>query len=172
MKDRQHLALMAPEGSIGAELGVAKGRLTLRIMQLNHFGAFHAVDKWNDHHNEAEYEGVVDLLAGFEKLDIHRMGAKEWLDTVPDSSLGFVYIDCYANNGQENGSILEAAWPKVIEGGLFAGDDYDVNYQTNVRAVDAFAAEVDRKVCIYDDHIKNGLTKSVFDRSKSWYFRK
>lgn len=167
---------MAPEGSIGAEIGVATGQLTQRFMELRHFSSFHAVDKWDDHHDMQEYESAVRLLEPYEsKLVIHRMEAKEWLSQIDDGILGFIYIDCYAKNGQEKGAILDAAWPKLAEGGLFAGDDYETRYPVTVESVDRFAADHDKKVNVYDRHLNKlmaGECKSVWDRSQSWYIRK
>ena len=126
-RDRQHIALKAPAGSTGCELGVASGGLTVRFLDLGHFVEFHAVDKWDDAgHNIHEYDGVVDRLKDYEELTIWRQPAITWLEQIPDQSLGFVYIDCYAHTGQDEGSILQAAWPKLQVGGLFSGDDYDL----------------------------------------------
>lgn len=159
---------MAPEGSVGVELGVASGQLSRRFMDLGHFSAFHAVDRWSDrNHSEKEYQGALALLPD---VEVHRADVIEWLKGTEDESFGFIYIDCYAHNGQEGGSILEAAWPKLQEGGLFAGDDYEDKYMQTVRAVDEFAAIKDKEVLLYDKHL--GQNDSPWDQSKSWYFRK
>lgn len=172
--DRQHIALKAPQGSTGCELGVASGGLTKRFLDLGHFSEFHAVDKWDDAHNEQEYLRTVEYLKDFPEVMIWRLEAKEWLKTIPDGSLGFVYIDCYAHTGQDNGSIIKAAWPKLAIGGLFSGDDYDARkWPKTVRAVDDFAASQRRRVHVYDDHLNNReLARSQYDNSPSWYFHK
>lgn len=173
-RDRQHIALKAPAGSTGCELGVASGGLTVRFLDLGHFVEFHAVDKWDDAgHNIHEYDGVVDRLKDYEELTIWRQPAITWLEQIPDQSLGFVYIDCYAHTGQDEGSILQAAWPKLQVGGLFSGDDYDhVRWKQTVRVVNRFAKSVGRHVHVYDDHLKSGAAGSQYDQSASWYWYK
>lgn len=172
--DRQHLALRAQAGSTGCELGVANGSLTQRFLDLAHFSEFHAVDKWDDHHSVHEYHHVKAKLKDYKELTIWRQEAKQWLKTIPDGSLGFVYIDCYAHTGQEEGSILTAAWPKLAGGGLFAGDDYDEKLwpRTSI-AVNRFAESVGRSVNVYDDHLQDrNIKRSQYDNSPSWYFYK
>lgn len=173
---RQHLALKAPKGCVGAEIGVATGQFTRKLLELDHLGWLHAVDKWDDHHCNGEYLKVLRQIGELDKLTIHKQEAKEWLKRQEDGSLGFIYIDCYAHTGQEDGKILEAAWPKLADGGLFAGDDYCERYPRTVSEVDRFANSIDRKVSVYDSHL-NPLTASQrgltsWDKSPSWYFRK
>ena len=171
--DRQHIALEAPAGSTGCELGVARGGLTKRFLDLGHFSEFHAVDKWDDAHNLQEYEHVCEYLKDYEELTIWRLPATTWLKTIPDGSLGFVYIDCYAHTGQDNGEILKAAWPKLADGGLFSGDDYDKRkWPKTVSAVDRFAAEQRRNIRVYDKHLRSNVDRSQYDNSPGWFFNK
>lgn len=172
--DRQHIALLSPPGCAGAELGVASGGLTRRFMDLGHFGHFYAVDKWDDSgHNAHEYRHVVQTIGGLSGLSIVQMDAKSWLALQKDDSLGFVYIDCYAHTGQDNGSILEAAWPKLAEGGLFSGDDYDQKkWKLNYNAVNNFAESVGKRVNVYDNHLRPDAHRSQYDLSPSWWFIK
>jgi hypothetical protein len=110
---------------------------------------------------------VKEELKDYEELTIWHMDVKEWLRTIPDGSLGFVYIDCYAHTGQEDGVILEAAWPKLADGGLFSGDDYDECWPT-YEVVQRFAKSVGRDVSVWDDfHHHN-----PYDNHDSWYFHK
>lgn len=175
--DRQHIALKAPRHSIGVELGVANGGLTKRFLDLAHFSHFYAIDKWDDAgHSIHEYNQVVDRLGGRADLSIIRTEAQSWLASVPDGLLGFIYIDCYAHTGQDNGSILSAAWPKLAEGGLFAGDDYDRRvWKLTFNAVNRFAESVGKCVNVYDDHLRgdvSGRKLSQYDKSPSWWFNK
>lgn len=167
MGNREEIALKAPRGCTGAELGVARGVLTKRILDLGHFSEFHAVDRWNDHHSILEHNHVVETLKDYKELTVWHMDVKEWLKTVPDGSLGFVYIDCYAHTGQEDGAILEAAWPKLAEGGLFSGDDYDECWPT-YEVVQRFAESVGRDVSVWDDFPHH----NPYDNHDSWFFRK
>ena len=173
---REHIALMSPKGCVGVELGVALGTLADRFMRLNHFEAFHAVDKWDDDHDPNEYRDTVELLKKYDKCTVHRMEAKAWLETIEDGSLGFIYIDCYATTGQEDGAILTAAWPKLSYDGLFAGDDYLLaKYPRTVAAVDKFAKKHGIEVSVYDRHLDplySQLPYPAYDRFPSWYLRK
>ena len=172
MKYRQDIVRFAPKGSVGAELGVATGQFSKKIMQIDHFEAFYAVDRWSDHHDNYEYEGAKRILEPFKKCTVVRQDAIEWCLEQEDESFGFIYIDCYAHTGQEGGSIIDAAWPKVQKGGILAGDDYETKYQPTVDAVDAFAEKHDLKLNIYDKHLNALLVpppKQVWNKSKSWW---
>ena len=99
------------------------------------------------------------------------MTAQKWLETCLDESLGFIYIDCYAHTGQDNGEILELAWPKLQNGGVFAGDDYDrKQWPKTYRAVNDFAAKFDREICVRRDFC--GSTAAGMGQYPTWWFRK
>jgi len=169
---REDVALFAPKGSIGVELGVDTGQLSRRFIELDHFSKFHAVDKWDDHaHSEHQYEVVHKRLSIYPEVSVWRMTAQDWLAETPDESLGFIYIDCYAHTGQDNGSVLEAAWPKLSDGGVFAGDDYDKKYWPKTfRAVNDFARQHG-----YDVNVRDAFcatAKVRMDRHPTWWWRK
>ena len=168
MKRREEIALLAPYGCVGAELGVANGDLTHRFLDLDHFSEFHAVDKWDDHHSIHEYHRVIERLADYEELQIWRQPASTWLSSIPDNTFGFIYIDCYAHTGQDDGAILRAAWPKLADGGVFSGDDYDTAFPLTIRAVDRFAESVGHSVRKY-----TGFRRSQpYDNHDSWFYVK
>ena len=167
MGNREDIALLAPKGTTGVELGVAKGALTKCILDLKHFSEFHAVDRWSDHHSILERDHVIETLKDYEELTVWHVEVKQWLKTIPDGSLGFVYIDCYAHTGQEDGAILEAAWPKLQDGGLFSGDDYDECWPT-YEVVQRFAESVGREVNVWNDFHHN----NPYDNHDSWYFHR
>jgi len=169
VKNREDIALFAPQGSVGCELGVASGALTCRFMDLDHFSAFHAVDKWDDHHDAKEYNATVERLKDYEELTIWRMEAAAFCTQIPDETLGFLYIDCYAHTGQDDGNILRAAWPKLAIGGIFSGDDYDGDtFPLTTRAVDEFAESVGHTVRIWSGFDHHG----PYDNHNSWFFVK
>lgn len=169
---REEVALLAPKGSIGAELGVDTGQLTRRFANLGHFSTFNAVDKWDDHaHSIHQYEVVKRRLSDYEGVHVWRMTAQKWLEKIPDGTLGFIYIDCYAHTGQDDGSVLEAAWPKLVTGGVFSGDDYDKKFWPKTySAVNKFANSVNRVVNVRDGHIAKAMVH--MDRHPTWWFRK
>lgn len=166
--NREDIALLSQPGCTGVELGVAAGGLTQRFLDLGHFSEFHAVDKWDDHHSIHEYYSVIEKLSDYKELTIWRCPVSTWLKTIPDGSLGFVYIDCYAHTGQDDGAILREAWPKLADGGLFSGDDYDGNFPLTIRAVDGFAKSVERTV-----ELHSGFKRvNPYDTCDSWWMRK
>lgn len=169
---REQIVLKAPQASIGAELGVDTGQLSRRFLELDHLALLHSVDKWDDHaHSERQYKAVVERLKNYPRSKVWRCTAQDWLARMPDQSLGFIYVDCYAHTGQDDGSILEAAWPKLRDGGLFAGDDYDQkHWPKTFAAVNNFAGSVGKQVLVSADFCKSA-TISV-DRHPTWYFTK
>jgi hypothetical protein len=169
---RHEIALLAPEGSIGAEFGVDTGQLSERFIKLNHFDSFHCVDKWDDHaHSREQYLAVTKKLMTYPEARVWRMTAQEFAGLVPNDYFGFIYIDCYAHTGQDGGSVLEALWPKLKEGGLFAGDDYDRRHWPKTHAaVNQFAQRVNKQVEVKDDFCAHAKVR--MDGHPTWYFYK
>ena len=149
---REALALLSPKGTIGAEFGVDTGQLSKRFLNLGHFSSFHSVDKWDDNaHSRFQYLAVCELLLPYEDSRVWRMTAQEFAELIPDTSLGFIYIDCYAHTGQDDGQVLHALWPKLKDDGIFAGDDYDKRiWPKTFRAVNEFATEHGATINIHE----------------------
>lgn len=169
---RHEIALLAPHGSIGLEVGVDTGQLSERFIKLDHFSSFHSVDKWDDQaHSERQYWAVTEKLMNYPRSRVWRMTAQRFATLVPNEMFGFIYIDCYAHTGQNDGEVLDVLWPKLKEGGIFSGDDYDAQaWPKTVAAVDRFCASVGRGVNINDGFIRDG--QFPMDRHPSWWVRK
>lgn len=169
---REEIALLAPEGCIGVECGVDTGQLSKRMLDLNHLGILHSVDKWDDHaHSRFEYMAVAELLNGYERSKVWHMSAQEFARIIPDQSLGFVYMDCYAHTGQDDGAVLEAMWPKLHPGGIFSGDDYDKKvFPKTWGAVNQFAEKYGCEIQIRDEFNKSA--GSFLDGHPTWWIRK
>ena len=169
---RAEVCLLAPKGSVGLEAGVDTGQLSKRFLDLNHLGILHSVDKWDDHaHSREQYLGVARLLQGYPRSKVWRMTAQEFSTLLPDASLGFIYIDCYAHTGQDDGSVLTALWPKLKAGGIFSGDDYDKKqWPRTCKVVTEFANKHDYTINLRTGFIKSA--KSGRDRHPTWWFRK
>lgn len=170
--DRHEIALLAEPGCIGAEIGVDTGQLSERFLGLKHFSSLHCVDKWDDHaHPREQYLAVARKLVKYPEARVWRMTAQEFAMTIPDNTLGFIYIDCYAHTGQDNGEVLQLFWPKLRKGGVFSGDDYDKQtFKLTYDAVNKFAASVGRAINIRDGHIQHATVR--MDGHPSWYFYK
>lgn len=169
---RHEIVLLAPEGCRGVELGVSTGQLSERFIATGHLSELHAVDKWDDHaHSRYQYLAVAKKLMPYKEARVWRMTAQEFANLVPDEYFGFIYIDCYAHTGQDNGEVLRAFWPKLQVGGLFSGDDYDRRaWPKTVRAVDDFARELGVTVNVRDEFCRDA--KQPYDRHPSWYWYK
>lgn len=169
---RENVALLSPEGCVGLEVGVDTGALSRRFLDLDHFSVFHSVDKWDDHaHSEYQYRAVSRVLMYYEESKVWRMTAQDFAAIIPNNSLGFIYIDCYAHTGQDSGEVLSALWPKLEEGGIFAGDDYDkTKWPRTYSAVNDFAASVGRTITVNDEFTGDATRTS--DSYPTWWYRK
>jgi hypothetical protein len=170
---RHEIALLASPNCIGLEVGVDTGQLSERFLQLEHFSSFHSVDKWDDHaHSEEQYWAVTEKLMPYEKSRVWRMTAQRFATLVPDDMFGFIYIDCYAHTGQNDGEVLEVLWPKLRKGGIFSGDDYDLkSWPKTYDSVRKFCERTTGKPPnVIDEFIHDA--KLPMDRHPSWWVRK
>lgn len=143
IRGRQALALEVPAGAMFIELGVAAGLYANEVLTANPKLDYVGVDRWSDHHNEAEMheaKGRIEPLGG----RVIRATFEEALSQFEDEKAYCVYIDGYAHTGQEGGKTLSQWWSKVRPGGLFAGHDYSKDWPLTVEAVDAFYLDIVR----------------------------
>ena len=126
---------------IGVELGVAAGDYSETILNNDSVRLLYSIDRWSDHHDEREYQKAKQRLAKYgERSQIIRSSFEDVVDEIDNGFFDFVFIDAYAHTGQCNGRWLREWWPKLKRGGIFAGHDYDPQYQQTIEAVDEFAA--------------------------------
>jgi predicted O-methyltransferase YrrM len=124
---------------IGIELGVAAGDYSAEILNNPNVDTLYSIDRWSDHHNLEEYLDVLYTLGGHAgRSYVLRATFDEALPLFEDESLDFVYIDGYAHTGQDGGKTLEDWWPKVKDGGIFAGHDYHKRWPETMKRVDQF----------------------------------
>ena len=169
---RHEVALLAREGCVGAELGVDTGQFSERLWKTGRFSQLHAVDKWDDHaHPIEQYWAVCEKLIPFEGVRVWRMPAQMFTTMIPDETLGFVFCDCYAHTGQDNGGVLEAIWPKIEVGGVLVGDDYDEKvFPLTFAAANKFAERVGRELNVFTKHMHDDRPR--MDGYPSWYVYK
>lgn len=128
-----------PKGQVGAELGVCKSPNAMWMHQICKPSHFHLVDLWNqreptrphhphpilwygDHENLCRRIFEDEIEAG--TVSIHRKMTTDWLKSIEDRSLDWIYIDSdhwYKSVKSE----IELACQKVKVGGLVLGDDFD-----------------------------------------------
>lgn len=121
----------------GIELGVAAGNFSLTILKESPCKKLWSIDRWNDHHDVAEYAKASQRLIqrGRNRCIPLRMTFSEALPLFPDESMDFIYIDGNAAKGQENGRTLEDWWPKLKPGGIFSGHDYHPRWAATMSVV-------------------------------------
>ncbi len=158
-KTRADLAIRVPDDGLMIELGVAAGRFAEQLMLANPRARYLGVDRWSDHHDDAEMFGAQERMAKAGALwGTLRATFEQAAKEIPDGAADLIYIDGYAHTGQEGGKTLDDWWPKLKSGGTFAGHDYCGEYHQTVTAVDAFIA-------------KHGLELNLIHDSKypSWW---
>jgi ubiquinone/menaquinone biosynthesis C-methylase UbiE len=160
------IKLVKPYG-IGIELGVARGEFAERILKANHLSMFYGVDKYDDHHNEVEYQTTVKKLSIYKNYTLHRMTFEQALDLFPDEHFDFIYIDGYAHTGQDNGKTLHDWYKKCKTGGIFSGDDYTPEYQLTIDNVDQFVKQHGKKL-----NVINCSENTTWSRNPTWYIQK
>lgn len=166
---RETILANIPKGSVGAEVGVWKGDFSALMLRNVSPSQLHLIDPWacatdQDHANawyganrvtqdkmDETHQKVcerfrAEIEAGI--VQIHRSPSVDALQSFPDESLDFVYVDgdhayegCLAD--------LRASLRVVKKGGLICGDDYSLGGWWGdgiVRAVHVFVSESPVKI--------------------------
>jgi tetratricopeptide (TPR) repeat protein len=161
----------------GIEIGVQEGNFSATILDHWNQGTLHLIDRWchiegyDDVANLPElsqkllYLRVAALFAANDRIVIHKMDSLKAADMFRDGYFDWIYIDAdHSFEGCQRD--LNAWYPKLRSGGIFAGHDYvdESSYIGNFgvkSAVDEFVAAHNLKVYI---------TKEP--TWKSWYLKK
>lgn len=140
-----------------AELGVAEGRYSLEMLQWG-MEKLYLVDLWQhvdgmtaelgdpawDH--EAVFRKCMEKIQPYkDRVVVLRGWAHEAVQDVPDESLGMVYEDA-THKKEWVLKNLEAWYPKLVPGGIYAGHDYLNPGLTVKPAADEFAARVGAEI--------------------------
>lgn len=132
-----------------AEVGVAEGRSSLEFMNWG-FKKAYLIDVWehtaalpgdgssSQAWHDLNYRGTKEKMKKFGKKVVFLKGeSKDVVHKVTDDSLTFVYLD--GNHSYEGVLNDLKIWlPKLKEGGIMAGHDYNHLYGVQ-KAVDEFA---------------------------------
>lgn len=164
LRYRHDIIKLVKHQGIGIELGVARGEFAERILRSNHLSEFHGVDKYDDHHNETEYQNTLKKLMVYKNYTLHRMYFHQALDLFPDNHFDFIYIDGYAHTGQDEGKTLYDWYDKCKVNGIFSGDDYTPQYQKTIDSVNKFVNDKQLELHIIDCH-----ENTVWSRNPTWY---
>lgn len=134
-------------GAIGVELGVHLGEYSEILLANSNSLVLHSIDRWGGDrgHGDPEHEATLKRLKRFGKRSqVIKASFDEALETFPNESLGFIYIDGYAHTGQDDGKTIQDWWKKVKPGGFFGGHDYYSIYPQTIAQVDRFVKDVKR----------------------------
>tara|TARA_B100000427_G_scaffold115199_1_gene95684 strand:+ start:764 stop:1351 length:588 start_codon:yes stop_codon:yes gene_type:complete len=143
------LITLQGDNLVGAEIGVWKGDAFLTMLHnCPNIKTLHGVDfyePYNDYlspgvynanepsvvydkkdidfiklvcYHRLEYSGHKD------KIRFHEMDSNEAAEYIDDDSLDFIFLDAYLT-GQQAKNDLDVWYPKVKDGGIFAGHDWD-----------------------------------------------
>lgn len=149
LKKRDDVGLLLPAGAIGIELGVAEAEFSSRILSRTPISFLYGVDMYagDRGHDLDQYKRALRRLAPHRgRSTLLHMRFDQALDLFPDDSFDFIYVDGYAHTGEEGGATFNDWWPKLKQGGVFAGDDYDQGAWPDVfENVNAFLANRDLK---------------------------
>lgn len=123
----------------GAEIGVAACDFAKNTLDHWKGHTYHMIDPWETQEHEDykeltnekgdweawanEAERVAKAYSGFTKVAIYRATSRQAVGSFVDNQLDWCYLDGahdYVNVWHD----LNAWWPKVKPGGVFAGHDY------------------------------------------------
>ena len=131
-----------PENGIGIELGVGRGGYSLEICRRSPLSKIYGIDRYTDKtHTEEQMKNMLSLLEDEIKTGRYtflRGTFESHVNSFDDETFDFIFIDGYANSGQENGKTLDDWWPKLKPGGIFSGHDYCDRYYQTKNVVDKF----------------------------------
>ena len=168
IESRLELFKLLPNHCIGIELGVATGYFSEILLQSKRFQKLFSVDRWSDHHGIEEYLSAANKLSRYGSTSVVlRSTFEEILNYIPNSYFDFIYIDAYAHTGQDNGQILSDWFPKLKEGGIFSGHDYEeIQWPKTFDAINSFAAKHKLSIKGVPGDMNSQNSE---DQWKSWY---
>lgn len=126
LPNRDALLERMPRGAVAAEVGVAFGEFTQRILRLSVPKRLHLIDSWEDKRFAPGYDKVTNLFKG--QIDsgivsVSRGYSTAELEKFDDEYFDWVYID---TNHMFSTTFMELALcdRKVKKNGLIAGHDF------------------------------------------------
>ncbi len=152
---------------VGAEIGIGEGAHASFYLSVLDIDVIFLIDPYIVYENERiivseegikkrEKEAHIKLAEYKHKITWIKEKSTDAAELIADNSLDFVYID--GNHAYEFVTKdISLYYPKVKEGGLFSGHDY--NYESVKKAVNEFVNK--QKLKLHTEHYANG--KKNFD---------
>lgn len=154
---------------VGVEVGTDRGTfadLLLGTAKLVY--KLYCVDPYRSY-AEMSYPRLPDLLIATHRLSVYgdrpqflQMSSKRAAEFLSNVELDFVYIDG-AHDRQSVAEDLDLWWPRLREGGLFSGHDFDDEHHEVRDAVLAFCRK---------QQIEEIFVARDSDGAPSWFFNK
>ena len=128
--DRVEMLRRFPKGGVVAEVGVAAGDLSAKILEICKPDTLHLIDSWADenapNYSEKAHKNVLErfkneIASG--QVKVHRSLSTEVLPTFADDCLDWIYIDA-GHDYQSVAEELKIVARIVNESGLISGHDY------------------------------------------------
>lgn len=156
-----------PENGTFLELGVGDGEFLKDVVLARPDIKYLGIDMWEDGSRLKRCATTIYTFGLAPSVKLLKSKFKDALKhpLVVDQQFDFIYIDGYAHTGQDNGETLQDWYCKLVNGGMFAGHDYDSQYQATIDAVNKFYF-----LRPPDSVSELKLTEEA--TLKSWYFRK
>jgi len=144
---------------IGVEIGIFRGVNAHAILSFLPIKMFYLIDpyleydeyveSWIPDHSQSDFNNDYVMakkrLRKFkDKITFIKMKSEEAITQIPDG-LDFIYVD--GNHKYEYvKQDLELYWPKLREGGVLGGDNFEVEFQGIPRAVLEFVDKMNLKL--------------------------
>jgi hypothetical protein len=174
LNKREDVVTLLGAKSICAELGVAEGEFSERILKTNKDIEFlYSIDMYDggrNHDNNQYIRSIKRLMPFRNKNTLIKMKFTEALNVFPDNYFDFIYIDGYAHTGEDEGRTFDDWYPKLKEGGIFAGDDYSPDWPLVPLYVNRFIKKIDRELFLIN--CKEDLSKTDWSRFPTWFILK
>ena len=177
-----------PNG-IGVEIGVLRGEYSKIILDRWKNGTLYLVDTWrhideyidlngrdNQYHYDCMVETAKNIVDHENRAHMIRMDSVQSANLFPDEFFDFIFID--ADHSYEAVvRDIEAWWPKIKKGGIFAGDDFipedgDIWLINNADGSREFAGKFGVRKAVTEFGIKNNV--KIYSTTsepywKQWY---
>jgi hypothetical protein len=167
-KSRHDFARLTGPGSIGAELGTGPVNFCIPILQRDEINFLYTIDEYNNRSDS--FSHALNAIAPFEsKSTLIRETFEIAASRFNNEFFDWVYVDGFAHDGQNDGKTFSQWWPKVKSGGIFGGNNYEMNlWPLLVKRLHSFALRVERDIYIIDCAPSDG----VYGESPSWFMCK
>lgn len=135
---------------VGSWLGKSASYMAVEIANSNKIIDFYCVDTWKGSEEHIKNELIIkdelydSFLRNTEKVKDYiipiRLSSKEASKTFEDNSLDFIFIDA-GHSYEDVYEDLRCWFPKLKDGGFFAGHDYSPAWPGVIKAVQEWALE-------------------------------